>query len=80
MFAPSATARTPPEMSARASSSSSSFCVAAGIAMSTSTSHGRAPSTNRADGRRAAYAEIRPRSTSLISRSRSTSMPSSSTT
>ena len=41
MFAPPATARTPFAMSARASSASSSFCVAEGMGTSTGTSHGR---------------------------------------
>ena len=59
MLAPSATHFTPLRTSVAASSSSSSFCVAQGSAMSTGTPHGLAPATNFAPTR-AAYSLARP--------------------
>lgn len=81
MFAPSETAFTPLRISVAASSAFSSFCVADGRATSAGTSQTRPPGTYRAEApRRSAYVLTRPRSTSLIWRSRSRSMPFSSTT
>ena len=80
MLAPSATIVQPFFTILAARSSSISFWVAAGIAMSHATSQTEPWSENSAESRCSAYSGIRPRCTSLISLSRSSSMPSSSVT
>ncbi len=80
MFAPSATATTPLRTRLDAADPSSSFCVAHGRATSTGTSQIDPAVRNSAEPRRSAYWLMRARSTSLTCLSRSTSMPSSSTT
>ena len=81
MFAPSATAFTPFLISVSALSPSSSFWVAQGRAMSQGTVQmPLQPGVNFAEGTRSAYAEMRPRSTSLIRFMTARSTPFSSTT